>query len=107
MKDTRTDLLEKLRELPQTPGVVEMIKEAKDGEYHDYKNKKYVCGKMAVIDKLRAELLLTNDADVKGLITGIAGDVMNGEYDEEADAEDIEEMRKNTPMHLWKAFKLD
>lgn len=62
---------------PRTPLVEQLIAEAKAGEYHDYKNEKYVCGKVAVLG------LLT-----KAGLTELASQVRNGDYDEEADAED-------------------
>lgn len=62
---------------PRTPLVEQLIAEAKAGEYHDYKNKKYVCGKVAVVGLLR-----------QAGLEDLAKQVMQGEYDEEADAED-------------------
>ena len=40
------ELVDELRKLPQSEGIELMIEEALAGEYHDYKNVKYVCGKM-------------------------------------------------------------
>lgn len=60
-----------------------MIEEAKAGEYHDYKNKKYTCGKVAsagMLYEMGFVLLATRIAD--------------GEFDEEADEEDKAMMRK-------------
>lgn len=75
--------MHELEKLPSTPAIQEMIIEAKAGEYHDYKNEKYVCGKVAVSGKLRAE----------GLID-LAKRVENGDFDEECDEQDKEYLRK-------------
>jgi hypothetical protein len=64
-----------------------IIAEAKAGEYHDYKNNKYVCGKVAVVGKLRE--LCTPEADA------IAKQVINGDYDEEADEQDKAMIRRD------------
>jgi len=95
-KDTRIHLVEELEKVNQTPAVLEMIVEAKAGEYHDYKNVKYDCGKMAVSQKLRAE----------GLI-GLAKRVEGGEFDETADEDDKAEMRKHLPKSAWKTIGLE
>ncbi len=81
-KSTMVELVEELQALPQSPEIDEVIAEAKAGEYHDYKNRKYVCGKMAVYGKLKAAGL-----------DDLANRVTAGEFDEEADAEDIKNMR--------------
>lgn len=94
-KDTRIHLVEELEKLPQTPGIKFIIEEAKAGEYHDYKNEKYACGKVEVVGKLRAEGL-----------HDLAGRVICGEFDEEADEEDKAQMRKDLPQRLWGAFGL-
>lgn len=82
-KDTRIHLVAELEKLERTPAIEEMIQEAKAGEYHDFKNQKYACGKVAVSGKLRAA----------GLID-LAKRVENGEFDEEMDDEDRAEMVK-------------
>lgn len=76
-KDTRIHLVEELLKLPQIPEIKLMIEEAKAGEYHDYKNEKYVCGKMESATRL----------DKLGFHE-LAGRIKNGEFDEEADEED-------------------
>jgi len=45
-KSTMVELVEELRKLPPTPELAAMIAEALAGEYHDYKNNKYACGKV-------------------------------------------------------------
>lgn len=79
-----------------TPFMKVTIEEAKRGEYHDFKNKKYICGKVALVERL----------GYMGL-EKIAGQVMDGEYDETPDAEDKEEMRKTMPQGMWKALGLE
>jgi len=95
-KDTRIHLVEELMKLERNPLIQEMIDEAKAGEYHDYKNEKYPCGKMAVVGKLNA-------AGLKDL----AKRVINGEFDEVADEEDKEMMRKDLPKSMWAVIGLD
>lgn len=83
IKDTRIHLVEELRKLPPSPGVDVMIAEALAGEYHDFKNKKYDCGKYAsatMLDALGHHELSTR---IKG-----------GEFDEQPDDEDKAAMRE-------------
>lgn len=80
-KNTMTDLVTELEELEQTPAIQTMIEEAKAGEYHDFKNKKYICGKVALVQ-------LLGDAGLDALRMR----VMDGEFDEEADADDIADL---------------
>ena len=83
-KSTMIELVEELEKLPLTHDLQIMIQEAKTGEYHDYKNKKYDCGKIAAVFKLQD---LGHHA--------LAERIKKGEFDEEADAEDRARMRKN------------
>lgn len=94
-KDTRVELVAELEKLPQTPNIKTMIEEAKAGEYHDYKNNKYVCGKVAASSALR----LNGHMD-------LAKRVEEGEFDEEADEDDKKEMRKTLPKEAWSIFGL-
>lgn len=66
------------------PFLDETIAEAKAGEYHDYKNEKYIEGKTALVARLRHMNLMP-----------LAERVMDGEFDEEADEEDRANMRKD------------
>jgi len=95
--------LEKLRPLceaaaPEAVQALDMcISEAKAGEFHDYKNKKHACGKVAAYGYLRQ--FSTNAKtygfpELSGKLNAIADDVKNGVYDEEADEEDKAYMRK-------------
>ena len=79
-KDTRFELVNELVKLPQSELRDSIIAEAKAGEYHDYKNERYACGKVAVVGHLKK--LNEPFADE------IAQRVISGEYDEEADADD-------------------
>lgn len=84
-KSTMVELVQELEKIqPRTPKIQEIIDEARAGEYHDYKNEKYVCGKVAASWKLR-------DA---GLIE-LARQIENGVYDEKPDEQDRENMRRD------------
>jgi len=62
----------------------DMISEALAGEYHDYKNRKYACGKVAASAKLRA-------MDHVALAQRIEA----GEFDEEADDIDKANLKRD------------
>lgn len=94
-KDTRFELVAELECLPRNPAIDQIIAEAKAGEYHDYKNQKYACGK----------LQLSNDLRGVGLIH-IAIRVENGEFDEIADEDDKAQMRIGLPEKMWDALGL-
>jgi len=77
----------------------ELISEAKAGEYHDFKNKKHICGKVALVANLSKFPELSDIAEA----------VKNGEYDESPDEEDKAQLRedfKDTPG-LLKALGLE
>mgnify|MGYP000969785732 CR=1 FL=1 len=101
-KSTMVELVSELKllrdSIPQNRKQLleETIAEAEAGEYHDFKNKKYACGKVEVVGRLSH---LGADA--------LAVKVMNGEFDEEADEEDKAEMRKHLPPSAWKTFGLE
>lgn len=77
-------ILEEKAQLDDSAELREIIDEAKAGEYHDYKNTKYACGKVEASMKLRA-----------AGYTSIAMRIEDGEFDEEADEQDKEMMRKD------------
>lgn len=83
-KSTMVELVAELETYPSSPIIEQMIIEARAGEFHDYKNEKYVCGKVALIDFCR-----------KAELPGLAKRVIEGEFDEEADEDDKEMMRKD------------
>jgi hypothetical protein len=78
------ELVEELERItPRPPELQFIIDEAKAGEYHDYKNEKYVCGKTEAYRKLK----------LLGYIP-IAMRIADGEFDEEADEKDKAMLRK-------------
>lgn len=83
-KSTMVELVKELEKLPRSNYLDLIIAEAKAGEYHDFKNKKYECGKLALVHKL-FELGLTE----------IRQDVIDGVYDEDADEDDLEMLVKD------------
>lgn len=93
--DTRFELVAELEKLPRTPAIDNIIAEARAGEYHDYKNKKYACGKVAASSALRTV----------GLIE-LAKRIENGDFDEIADEDDKTMMRKDLPESAWDTFGL-
>lgn len=82
-KSTMIELVQELEKLQKTPQIDFIISEAKAGEYHDYKNNKYVCGKVAASSHLRQA----------GLID-LAKRIEDGEFDEEADEQDKAYLKK-------------
>ena len=81
-KSTMVELVEELEKLPGSPEIALMIEEAKAGEYHDYKNQKYICGKLESSTRLR-----------RLGYPDLARRVEDGEFDEEADEQDKQMMR--------------
>ncbi len=94
-KDTRTDLVVELEKVTPTPLILQMIEEAKAGEYHDFKNQKYVCGKIALAGLLK-----------EASLEELRQQVLNGDYDEPADEEDKAELRKGMSPSMQKALGL-
>jgi hypothetical protein len=84
------ELVDELKKLPQNVDTQFMIQEAQAGEYHDYKNNKYACGKMASADYL-AQISKIHP-DCKDQALKIRSDIVSGVYDEKADDEDITRM---------------
>ena len=83
-KSTMVELVEELEKLPFSLGVNIMIAEAKAGEYHDFKNQRYACGKMESSQRLHQ---LGHHE--------LARRIEQGEFDEEADAEDNARLAKD------------
>lgn len=83
-KSTMVELVQELEAVtPRTELIEFMINEAKAGQYHDFKNKIYVCGKVAVYGLLRSAEL-----------HDLAERVKAGEFDEEPDEADKANMEK-------------
>ncbi len=83
-KSTMVELVQELELLPNSEAINCMIKEAKAGEYHDFKNDKYACGKMESSARLR----------YLGY-PELAYRIEHGEFDEEADDLDIQMMKND------------
>lgn len=78
------ELVEELQKLPISDDIKLMIKEAKAGDYHDYKNRKYLCGKLESSQRLR-----------KLGYKELAIRIENGEFDERADDIDKQMLRND------------
>ena len=76
-KSTMVELVEELKKLPSSPEIDFVIEEALAGEYHDFKNQKYFCGKIESAGRLSKLGYLE-----------LARRIEQGEFDEKADAED-------------------
>lgn len=83
-KSTIIELVQELAERNSEGKYDEMIFEAQSGEYHDFKNNKYVCGKVELVNKL---------ADFPEL-SDIRDAVIAGSYDESPDEEDKRKLRE-------------
>jgi hypothetical protein len=95
-KSTMTDLVEELLKVKQYPEIVFMIQEAKAGEYHDFKNKKYACGKAQSAGMLDHLAYIYKDIALQELSARIKA----GEFDEEANEEDKANMRRDLYPNL-------
>lgn len=89
-KSTMVELVDELRKLPKSQAIDHMIEEALAGEYHDFKNNKYACGKVESATRL----------DSLGYHE-LANRIKRGEFDEPPDDQDKEALKKDFP---W-AFK--
>lgn len=95
-KNTMIEMVTELEKItPKTLLITHMIEEAKAGEYHDYKNKKYDCGKIASVNLLQEALATAPTPEFYDACKKIRDDLINGEYDETADEEDKENLRKD------------
>lgn len=88
------------------PILDQIILEAKAGEFHDYKNEKYVCGKHALVDLLQSAGMRSADPEYQMKINDLQQRIIKGEFDEIADEEDKKEMRKDFPREMWKVLGL-
>lgn len=73
-------------EKERTPLINQIIAEAKAGEFHDFKNEKYICGKVQLVKMLGD----TKDPRLSSFINAI----MRGQYDESPTPEDKIRMKK-------------
>lgn len=83
-KSTMVELVDECLKLPQTDEMKVFVAEAAAGEFHDFKNNKYDCGKVESYNRLMA----------MGH-TDLANQIKNGDYDEEADLDDKKIMKEN------------
>jgi hypothetical protein len=81
-KSTMVELVAELQKLPKSDRIDFMIAEAKAGEYHDYKNVKYACGKVESSQRLRK--LGHRELAIR---------IEQGEFDEQMDESDKQNMR--------------
>ncbi len=93
-KNTMIEMVQELKNLPKHPEVLAMIENAKAGEYHDFKNVKYTCGKVASAEHLFD--IMSKYPGTREIAGKIRGEIINGVYDESPDDDDKKEMDK-----LW------
>ena len=91
-KSTMIELVSDLEALPERSVLIrQILDEARAGEFHDYKNKKYLCGKVELVHLLmRAQRDESLSQTTRTRLRKLAQAVKEGEFDEEADAEDQE-----------------
>ena len=107
-KSTTVDLAAELRALPQTPEIAFILGEAEAGEYHDFKNRRYACGKVEAVRKLReAASLPRTPRQARDALRLLSERVIAGEFDEAPDDDDIEELRRVCPPELRAALGLE
>jgi len=85
-KSTMVEMVVELKKMHPYPEVKVMIAEALAGEYHDFKNTKYDCGKVESNKKINLIMKLYPDCMEQG--KKIANDITNGVYDEPPDEDD-------------------
>jgi hypothetical protein len=101
-KSTMVELVDELTKRNKDGKYDELISEAKAGEYHDYKNKKHACGKVA----------FCADASKFPELNDLIQDVQHGVYDEVADADDkammIQDLKDNcsSPQEAERMIKM-
>lgn len=88
-KSTMIELVAELEKIPVKCEELDyIIAEAKAGEYHDFKNRKYSCGKMGFVAV--ADAFSKRNPELLPYLTPLSDAVKDGEYDETAD--DIDTM---------------
>lgn len=101
-KNTMVELVDELTKRNKDGKFDQMINDAKTGEYHDYKNKKYDFGKVAFV----------THASVYPELADLVEDVKKGVYDEVADADDkammIQDLKDNcsSPQEVERMIKM-
>lgn len=91
-KSTMVELVQELEKRNESGKYDELIKRAKAGWYHDFKNPEHiVCGKIQFVSD-SAKFPELND---------LREQIKEGVYDEDADEEDKAEMRKDLPESMW------
>jgi hypothetical protein len=90
-KATNKELVEELTSINVDGKYDQLIENAKSGRYHDFKNPDdVICGKTELVHDLQKFPELEQYRQ----------DVMNGDYDEEADEDDKEMMREGLPPSM-------
>lgn len=82
-KTTNKELVEELLSRNKSGKYDHIIAEAKDNQYHDFKNEKYACGKIQLVSELSEFPELTDIKDA----------VIRGDYDESMDEADKKDMK--------------
>lgn len=88
------ELVAELEKIQQPELLATILAEAKAGEYHDYKNTKYACGKVALVTALRLASEEAPNILVAKKLELLAKDVIDGDYDEDADEDDVANLRR-------------
>ncbi len=90
-KSTITDLPTEIEALipanERTTLIHQILYEAREGEFHDFKNEKYICGKVQVAQ------MLHETGDIR--LEPIRMAIINGEYDESPDDTDLQQMKSD------------
>jgi hypothetical protein len=96
-KSTMVELVTELLKRNDKGQFDTLIKNARAGWYHDYKNPDHIpCGKMQFVED---SANFPELADLRQQVT-------DGEFDEEADEEDKAELRTYVPESMWSMFGL-
>lgn len=92
-KSTMIELVTELEKIPKCEEIDYMIEEARSGEYHDLKNRKYVCGKMGFVAV--ADAFSKRNPSIAEYLKPLVEAVKGGDYDEPADDIDNMSMANN------------
>jgi hypothetical protein len=88
MKNTMIEMVTELEKIPSNPYVNELIKKAKEGQFHDYRSKA-VCGKhyfLQCFEHVRKHAILPVESMYA--LVKIREDIIDGVYDETLTDED-------------------